>query len=79
MLVVVSMPRLSIALILGQAMRLWKEFNDLFSIFPFSALIKNKILCMHGGLSPHLESLNDIRNVIYILLNKSKICPNNYF
>lgn len=79
MLVVVSMARLSIALILGQAMRLWKEFNDLFSIFPFSALIKNKILCMHGGLSPHLESLNDIRNVIYILLNKSKICPNNYF
>ncbi|VDO28002.1 unnamed protein product [Onchocerca flexuosa] len=47
----------------GQAMRLWKEFNDLFSIFPFSALIKNKILCMHGGLSPHLESLNDIRNI----------------
>ncbi|VDO36737.1 unnamed protein product [Brugia timori] len=47
----------------GQAMRLWKEFNDLFSIFPFSALIKNRILCMHGGLSPHLESLNDIRNI----------------
>lgn len=56
-------PQPSTALILGQAMRLWKEFNDLFSIFPFSALIKNKILCMHGGLSPHLESLNDIRNV----------------
>ncbi|VDK87189.1 unnamed protein product [Litomosoides sigmodontis] len=47
----------------GQAMRLWKEFNDLFSIFPFSALIKNKILCMHGGLSPHLQSLDDIRNI----------------
>uniref|UniRef100_A0A1I8EEX7 Serine/threonine-protein phosphatase n=1 Tax=Wuchereria bancrofti TaxID=6293 RepID=A0A1I8EEX7_WUCBA len=61
------------ALIPGQAMRLWKEFNDLFSIFPFSALIKNRILCMHGGLSPHLESLNDIRNVIdhlYILSSK---------
>ncbi|VDN91998.1 unnamed protein product [Brugia pahangi] len=58
-----SMASLSTALIPGQAMRLWKEFNDLFSIFPFSALIKNRILCMHGGLSPHLESLNDIRNI----------------
>ncbi|VDN42507.1 unnamed protein product [Gongylonema pulchrum] len=53
----------------GQAMRLWKEFNDLFSILPFSAVIKGKILCMHGGLSPHLESLDDIRNVMHFLKN----------
>ncbi|VDM98897.1 unnamed protein product [Thelazia callipaeda] len=47
----------------GQAMRLWKDFNDLFSILPFAALIKHKILCMHGGLSPHLVSLDSIRNI----------------
>lgn len=43
---------------------------------------------MHGGLSPHLESLNDIRNVIYIiytlytiytLSSKLKIHLRNYF
>lgn len=50
-------------IILAQAMQLWKEFNDLFSVFPFAALVKGRILCMHGGLSPHLESIADIKNV----------------
>lgn len=53
----------------GQAMRLWKEFNDLFSILPFCALIKGKILCMHGGLSPRLDSLDDIRNVMFLTIS----------
>ncbi|KHN84555.1 Serine/threonine-protein phosphatase PP1-2 [Toxocara canis] len=47
----------------AQAMQLWKEFNDLFTVFPFAALVKGRILCMHGGLSPHLESISDIRNI----------------
>uniref|UniRef100_F1LB22 Serine/threonine-protein phosphatase n=2 Tax=Ascaris TaxID=6251 RepID=F1LB22_ASCSU len=47
----------------AQAMQLWKEFNDLFSVFPFAALVKGRILCMHGGLSPHLESIADIKNI----------------
>ena len=29
--------------------KLWKKFNDLFNIFPITAIIKDKILCMHGG------------------------------
>ncbi|VDN42883.1 unnamed protein product [Gongylonema pulchrum] len=70
-LIEVTIPLIVVGLIVfsGQAMRLWKEFNDLFSILPFSAVIKGKILCMHGGLSPHLESLDDIRNVMHFLKN----------
>lgn len=28
-----------------------------------AALIDEKILCMHGGLSPELDNLNQIRNI----------------
>jgi serine/threonine-protein phosphatase PP1 catalytic subunit len=33
---------------------LWKEFCTLFNHLPFSALVDERILCMHGGLGPDL-------------------------
>jgi len=45
------------------AKKLYEEFNDLFSHFPMAALVRGKILCMHGGLSPRLNSLDDIRKI----------------
>ncbi|KJH43246.1 hypothetical protein DICVIV_10738 [Dictyocaulus viviparus] len=30
---------------------------------PLTALVADKILCMHGGLSPYLESLEQLRNI----------------
>ena len=45
------------------SIKLWKKFNDLFNIFPISAIIKDKILCMHGGLSPNLYSLDQLKNI----------------
>lgn len=50
---------------LGPALRLFKMFNELFAYFPLAALVRKRILCMHGGLSPRLNSLDDIRNVQY--------------
>lgn len=44
-------------------MRLWKTFTDCFNCFPVAALIDDKILCMHGGLSPDLTDLDQIRNL----------------
>ncbi|CAI2350625.1 unnamed protein product [Caenorhabditis sp. 36 PRJEB53466] len=35
---------------------LWKAFNDAFSELPIAASINRKILCMHGGISPKIES-----------------------
>ncbi|XP_074570054.1 serine/threonine-protein phosphatase PP1-like [Curcuma longa] len=43
--------------------RLWKTFCDCFNCLPFAALIDEKILCMHGGLSPELQNMYDIRNI----------------
>ncbi|XP_031257197.1 serine/threonine-protein phosphatase PP1-like [Pistacia vera] len=43
--------------------RLWKAFTDCFNCLPMAALIDEKILCMHGGLSPDLSNLDQIRNL----------------
>jgi len=39
----------------------WKYFTDLFDFFPLTALIEDKIFCLHGGLSPNIETLDEIR------------------
>ncbi|CAM8907506.1 hypothetical protein QQ045_012417 [Rhodiola kirilowii] len=43
--------------------RLWKIFTDCFNCLPVAALIDGKILCMHGGLSPELENLDQIKEI----------------
>nr|GMD18861.1 serine/threonine-protein phosphatase PP1 isozyme 2 [Ipomoea batatas] len=43
--------------------RLWKAFTECFNCLPVAALIDDKILCMHGGLSPDLTDLDHIRNL----------------
>ncbi|KAH0459335.1 hypothetical protein IEQ34_012149 [Dendrobium chrysotoxum] len=43
--------------------RLWRIFTDCFNCLPIAAIIDEKILCMHGGLSPELTSLDQIRDM----------------
>jgi serine/threonine-protein phosphatase PP1 catalytic subunit len=43
--------------------KMWKRFIDLFNCMPVAALVGGKILCMHGGLSPSMRSLDDIRAI----------------
>ncbi|KAD6795800.1 hypothetical protein E3N88_06696 [Mikania micrantha] len=43
--------------------KLWKTFSDCFNCLPVAALIDEKILCMHGGLSPDLHNLDQISNL----------------
>ena len=43
--------------------RLWKAFTDLFNYLPVAALIDDKILCMHGGLSPDLKNIQSIQDI----------------
>ncbi|XP_060674410.1 serine/threonine-protein phosphatase PP1 isoform X1 [Ziziphus jujuba] len=45
------------------SVRLWKIYTDCFNCLPVAALIDDKILCMHGGLSPELGSLDQIRAI----------------
>lgn len=41
----------------------WEKFNEAFSWMPLACIIGERILCMHGGLSPDLKSLDDIRKI----------------
>jgi serine/threonine-protein phosphatase PP1 catalytic subunit len=43
---------------------LWKTFIDLFNCMPVAAIIDEKIFCMNGGLSPDLNSLEQIRRIM---------------
>lgn len=38
----------------------WKAFTDAFDILPPTALIENKVFCTHAGLSPSLDTIDDI-------------------
>ena len=42
------------------SIKLWKVFSDVFNCLPAAAVIDEKILCMHGGLSPTLHCLQQI-------------------
>ncbi|VDO22278.1 unnamed protein product [Haemonchus placei] len=39
----------------------WKYFTDLFDCFPLTALVDGQIFCLHGGLSPSIDTLDHIR------------------
>ncbi|AQK70580.1 Serine/threonine-protein phosphatase [Zea mays] len=41
----------------------WKYFTDLFDFLPLTALIENQVFCLHGGLSPSLDTLDNIRSL----------------
>ncbi len=41
----------------------WKTFIDTFNTLPIAAIVAEKIFCVHGGLSPSLSHMDDIRNI----------------
>ncbi|OEU13983.1 serine/threonine protein phosphatase PP1 [Fragilariopsis cylindrus CCMP1102] len=43
--------------------KLWKTFTDCFNCLPCAAVIDEKIFCMHGGLSPELTSLDQVKRI----------------
>ncbi|ORZ19041.1 serine/threonine-protein phosphatase PP-Z1 [Absidia repens] len=44
--------------------KIWKTFVDVFNTLPIAALVASKIFCVHGGLSPSLDSMEDIRGIM---------------
>lgn len=44
--------------------KLWKTFTDCFNCLPCAAVIDEKIFCMHGGLSPELTSLDQVKRIV---------------
>ncbi|KAJ2721762.1 hypothetical protein GGI07_003755 [Coemansia sp. Benny D115] len=41
----------------------WKHFTNLFDYLPLTALIEEQIFCLHGGLSPSIDTLDHIRSL----------------
>jgi serine/threonine-protein phosphatase PP1 catalytic subunit len=46
------------------SVRLWKTFTDCFNCLPIAALIDEKIFCMHGGLSPDIQTMDQLRRIV---------------
>jgi serine/threonine-protein phosphatase PP1 catalytic subunit len=42
---------------------LWHVFCDVFNCLPVAAIIDDKIFCVHGGISPTLKDLDEIRQI----------------
>lgn len=43
--------------------KLFKNFTDVFNTMPVCSVISDKIICMHGGLSPDLTNLKVINEI----------------
>ena len=46
------------------SVKLWKIFTDCFNCLPVAALLDDRILCMHGGLSNELQNIDQIKNIL---------------
>jgi serine/threonine-protein phosphatase PP1 catalytic subunit len=44
--------------------KMWKQFCDVFNAMPVCGLIDEKIICMHGGLSPEITNMDQIRRLV---------------
>ncbi|EDW77191.1 uncharacterized protein Dwil_GK22239 [Drosophila willistoni] len=43
--------------------KLWRTFTDCFNFMPVAAIVGERIFCCHGGLSPSLHRMDQIREL----------------
>jgi diadenosine tetraphosphatase ApaH/serine/threonine PP2A family protein phosphatase len=41
----------------------WRMFMEVFDLLPLSAIIDERVLCIHGGLSPMVRTVDKIRSI----------------
>ena len=47
----------------SEAKMVFNKINEVLCGLPLCAVINEKIFCVHGGISPHLKTLDDIRKI----------------
>jgi len=54
----------------------WGYFTDLFDFLPLAAVVADRIFCPHGGLSPSIDTLDNIRtlNRVQEIPHEGPIC-----
>jgi len=45
------------------SIKIWRTFTECFNCMPVAAIVDEKIFCMHGGLSPDLNHMDQIRRL----------------
>ena len=41
----------------------WKYFMEMFDYLPLVSIVENQIYCVHGGLSPAINSIDEIKKI----------------
>ncbi|OHT09231.1 serine/threonine-protein phosphatase PP1-like protein [Tritrichomonas foetus] len=41
----------------------WRSINAVFNYLPLAAVVNDRIFCVHGGITPNLAKLDDIKNI----------------
>ncbi|KJH44197.1 phosphoprotein phosphatase 1 domain protein [Dictyocaulus viviparus] len=42
---------------------IWKKFQEVFNELPLCAVVSSRLLCMHGGISPEIQSWDALINL----------------
>jgi len=45
-------------------LKMWKKFQEVFNVLPFAAVVDEKIFCIHAGLSPDLNTPEQIKRIM---------------
>ena len=45
------------------SVNVWKMCTNVFDLFQLAAVIESKVFCVHGGLSPNVHLIDDIRKL----------------
>jgi diadenosine tetraphosphatase ApaH/serine/threonine PP2A family protein phosphatase len=48
------------------SLNVWRYCTEIFDYLSLAALIDNRIFCVHGGLSPSIQTLDEVK-IIYRL------------